>query len=238
MPGKPYVAKWPDKFGNLKQRPVTCPDIIGKYFSKYNIIDVGNGLRQNELAPERHWQTKDPWFRIDCTVVGVSVIDGYLAAQYQAPSCARIDKMSVRNYAMHTVYDLWNHKVSEQPRSFIAAATGPVELADTNNASSEGFEVQLTYEGVANDHMIDYTSIRKGNAKDGKGGLVRRKCCIGAEGCKGQSTSECHHRACKRKHNSSVNRYGSYYGTFICKNHACTRVKHWRDVWTLANASD
>ena len=99
-------------WGNLKSRKVLRPDIISEYFSKSNIIDVGNGIRQNELAFERHWLTKNPWFRIDCTIVGITVADSYLAAQKQAPDHARIKEMGARNFSMHLVHDLWTRKVS------------------------------------------------------------------------------------------------------------------------------
>jgi hypothetical protein len=55
--GDPYIAKWPDQYGNVKQRSVPCPDIVGKYFSVANKIDTHNQIRQNELALEQLWLT-------------------------------------------------------------------------------------------------------------------------------------------------------------------------------------
>ena len=52
-PGAPYVAKWPDQYGNIKQRDVLRPDIIGKFFKEANVIDVRNHRRQN------FWPLKD-----------------------------------------------------------------------------------------------------------------------------------------------------------------------------------
>ena len=51
-PGKPYIAKWPDEHGNIRQRPVPRPEIVGNYFGVCNKIDTHNQLRQNELALE------------------------------------------------------------------------------------------------------------------------------------------------------------------------------------------
>lgn len=230
VPGEPYYAKWPDKYGNLLQRPVQRPDVIGQYFDKSNIIDVGNGLRQNELALERHWLTYNPWFRIDCTVLGICVTDAYLAAKYQAPTIAGFDTMSIRDYAMHTVYDLWNYKHSAQPRSMIRSTSDAVEVilpveAEGSPMRSSGTSLEYIME----EHPICYTAQRTGSARDGKGQLVRRMCQMRADGCKGQITTECGHRKCKRKQNSALNKWGTTQGTFICTNHSC-KMKHWKAI--------
>ena len=240
LPGAPYIAKWPDPCGNLKSREVLRPGIISEYFSKSNIIDVGNGIRQNELAFERHWLTKNPWFRIDCTSVGITVADSYLAAQKQAPDHARIKEMGARNFSMHLVHDLWTRKVSMEPKSNIVAArttTGPSAATSSTNTSytDKGIGVQLTppsLEAVMMEHQIGFTTTRSGKGKNGKGQLARRACQMGAVGCQGICTTECHHRVCKRKQNPSVNRHGSNSGTFICGNMAC-RMKHYTDAMNM-----
>ena len=169
-------------FGNLKQREILRPSVIGNYFSKSNVIDVGNGLRQNVLALERHWRTLNPWFRVSCTVIGISVIDAYFAAKYQAPLCSGIDNMGVHDWSMHVIYDLWNRQVSieSQSRWLLGASEG------------EGDEVVFapkTFEDIMCDHEILTTDQRKGNSNDGKGQLVRRQCHIKADGCKGQCST-------------------------------------------------
>ena len=196
MPGKPYIAKWPDEYGNLKSREVLRPDIIGRFYSFSNIIDVGNQLRQNELALEKYWQTKDPWFRIDTTVVGITVIDSYLAARYQAPPWSAVHKMSVKDFALHTVYDLWNCDWLSEPKSVVKVAVTPTQLTD----SAAGTEVQLTCPAMLDcimlEHQIKYTDQRSGKNQQ----LVRRKCEMMAEGCHGKGcTTECQHEACKAK---------------------------------------
>jgi len=235
-PGEPYYAKWPDEFGNIKQRPVHRPECISRYFSMSKTIDVGNGVRQNELALERHWRTNDPWFRIDCTFAGITVTDSYLAAKKGAPSAAGIDKMSARDYAMHTVYDLCNYNISMEPKSTVSSATGsaaptlPGATADTSPLPHS------LLESIIKEHEIDFTDQRKGKANGGKGQLVRRVCQMGAEGCFGSGvTTECHHRVCKRKSKEAANRHGRTYGTFICLNHAC-KMKHYNDMFEAASS--
>lgn len=81
--------------------------------------------------------------------MGITVADSYLVAQKQAPDHARIREMGVRNYAMHTVYDLWTRKVSMEPKSTIVPAairtTGPANAnaATDTSYTDEGIEVQL-----------------------------------------------------------------------------------------------
>lgn len=173
--------------------------------------------------------------------MGITVADSYLAAQKQAPDHARIREMGVRNYAMHTVYDLWTRKVSMEPKSTIVPAatrtTGPVNATAATDTSytDEGIEVQLTPPSLQNvmmEHPINYTDTRSGKGKNGKGQLVRRVCQMGAVNCEGQCTTECHHRVCKRKHNPSKNKHGSTCGTFICGNLAC-KMKHYDDVMEM-----
>lgn len=230
MPGKPYVAKWPDEFGNLKTRDVLRPDIIGRFFSSSNVIDVGNQLRQHDLALEKYWHTKDPWFRIDTTVIGITVIDSYLAAKYQAPSRSAVHNMSVKDFALHTVYDLWNRDWSSEPRSMVEVAVTPTQPT----VSVDGVEVQfnarpLTRDQIMLEHQIKYTD-QRGKSHQ----LVRRKCEIKAKGCHGKGcTTECQHEACKAKSIPKRNRNECGVGTFICMNMNC-HLNHWNDVLALS----
>ena len=227
MPGEPYIAKWPDEFGNLKRRSVLRPDCISKYFMKSNVIDVGNQLRQNELALEQHWQTMDPWFRIDTTVVGICVTDAYSAAKYQAPPSANISKMGVKNFAMHVVYDLWNRKVSKEPVSEILCGH-----PSNTRTSFSGQNAQLANQStgpLAFGNIVELHPIRK-TVQRGKGNdLVRRKCHAKAAGCHGQCNTECQHPVCMDKTVGVRNRFGSTKGTFVCMNQAC-QMKHWNEI--------
>ena len=89
------------------------------------------------MALERHWLTKDPWFRIDCTVIGVTVIDTFQAAKHQAPECAKIDKMGVNDFAMYVAYNLINRDISKEPKSVVLPSGG---IATTS--TDQGIELQ------------------------------------------------------------------------------------------------
>ena len=74
---KPYIAKFPDQHGNVRERRVQRPAILGEYFDSSDVIDSHNHCRQFRLALERLWLTKNPWFRLDCTFIGMTVIDTF-----------------------------------------------------------------------------------------------------------------------------------------------------------------
>jgi hypothetical protein len=65
-PNRPYVAKFPDKFGNLCCRKIPRPAVISTYFENSYDIDSLNHMRQHELGLEKKWIVKAaecaPWF--------------------------------------------------------------------------------------------------------------------------------------------------------------------------------
>lgn len=179
-----------------------------------NDIDAGNSLQQNELKLEKHWLTKDCWFRIDTTVIGICVTGSYCAAQYQVPLGAGIAKMSVQNYAMHAVYDLWNWKVSMELKLVVAAAPGLLPPpTNITTPSNQGVGVQLgppSLESVMMQHIFGYTAQRKGShGKKGTGQIFRHACQMNALNFeKKDITIECQHPECMRRERAAKNRWG------------------------------
>jgi len=231
-PGEPYKAKWPDANGNIKSRDVIRPDIMGRFFKRSNVIDVGNQLRQKELALEKHWLTHDPYFRIGCTIIGISVIDAYLAAKYQAPECAGITKMSVREWAERMAYDLLNRKITDEPKASVPLRTSGA-AATTTLISEEGVEIELHHTLTIEDAMVEH-DFRMTSQRGQDNKRVRRVCHMKGriESCEGQTskvTTECQHPLCLGQVGSKANRHAPPTGIFICSNAACRRA-HWRDM--------
>ena len=56
--GEPYLAKIPDKFGNMCTREVARADIISNYLNKLNIVDLYNQARQAKLALKKMGNTE------------------------------------------------------------------------------------------------------------------------------------------------------------------------------------
>jgi hypothetical protein len=78
--GNPYKMKYTDGFGNLCERNVDRPEVISKFFEDSNVIDTHNHVRQFELAFEKKWLTKDPFFRLTTTIIGMCVTDAWRLA--------------------------------------------------------------------------------------------------------------------------------------------------------------
>ena len=64
--GEPYIAKFPDKYGNVNHREVERPEVISVYFQYSDVGDSPNQARQLQFALEEHWVTHDGFFR-NCT---------------------------------------------------------------------------------------------------------------------------------------------------------------------------
>ena len=81
-PGDPYMMKYTDSYGNLCSREVERPAAISDFFAESNTIDRHNQSRQYDLAIEKAWVTKDCYFRLSCTMMGMHVTDSWKLADY------------------------------------------------------------------------------------------------------------------------------------------------------------
>jgi hypothetical protein len=240
-PGEPYMAKWPDKFGNVKSRKVSRPEIIGLYFKVANLIDVHNQLRQSALALEELWLTKDPWFRISTSVYGMTITDAFLLAKYHSKSNSLVKKMSIREFALRVAYDMLKRKVDDEQRNDII---GDDLLDPDSTAAGASFGMQqqntarpLQWHDVMEFHQFGLTAQR---GTDGK--PCRRACSMKADdNCETKSkgkpfTLECQNKACLAIENSSKNIHGKTTGVFVCSNYACQKA-HWILIANQARAS-
>ena len=76
-PGEPYVAKFPDSFGNVCIRHIARPDVISNFFDASNKVDLHNQSRQFSLAIEKKWVTTNAYFRLYQTITGMVVTDAW-----------------------------------------------------------------------------------------------------------------------------------------------------------------
>ena len=70
-----YETSFEDDFGVTQYRQVERPCISHFLYDFLPLIDEHNKQRQSILGLERCWLTKDCWFRLVTTVVGMSVVD-------------------------------------------------------------------------------------------------------------------------------------------------------------------
>jgi len=80
--GKPYEMKYTDSYGNVCIRYVDRPDEISKFYASSNVIDTHNQLRQDLLQLEKKWLTKNPYFRLTTSLLGINVTHTFLLANH------------------------------------------------------------------------------------------------------------------------------------------------------------
>jgi hypothetical protein len=114
-PGTPYKAKFPDKFGNTKERSVIRPAIISQYFEISDAVDSHNHARQFLLALEKRWVTHNPWFRIDTTIIGMTVVDAWKCLQYHLSR--KYLKYTAKQVADCIAWDCVNNKLCTSKKS-------------------------------------------------------------------------------------------------------------------------
>ena len=70
-----YQSKFEDDFGNIRIKDVNRPWVAHFLYEYLPLVDEHNKQRQSILNLERCWLTKDCWFRLLTTIVGMSVVD-------------------------------------------------------------------------------------------------------------------------------------------------------------------
>ena len=70
-----YVSRFEDEFGNVMEKELPRPTIAHMLYEFLPLIDKHNKTRQNALALEKCWLTKNCWVRILTTFLGMAVVD-------------------------------------------------------------------------------------------------------------------------------------------------------------------
>ena len=68
---RPYIAKFKDQYFNTVSRPVPRPRVISVYYLLANRVDVHNQGRQDKIGLEVALPTRDGWFRMFSTFLGI-----------------------------------------------------------------------------------------------------------------------------------------------------------------------
>jgi hypothetical protein len=144
-PGEPYIARFPDAYGNVAQRSVPRPDVISRYFNDSNVIDSHNQSRQYELALEKRWITQDPWFRLDTNLIALAVTDCWRAYKHAMPALKKNSNgISIKEFADRLAYDCFYNAHSD-----IAASSN--SYLPTTTLEGEGGRVPQTVGGRQSD---------------------------------------------------------------------------------------
>ena len=97
-PGSEYKARWKDEHGNMSMRLIPRPDIISKYFSASNVIDMHNHARQYMLRLEKHWVTNDGYFRMITSVIAMCITDAWKAYKHHLGSKHRHKMIAIEDF--------------------------------------------------------------------------------------------------------------------------------------------
>lgn len=72
---RPYRSNFTDEYGNVTFKEIPRPSVAHFLYELLPLIDNHNKDRQSLLALEDCWLTKNPWFRLVTTLVGMTVTD-------------------------------------------------------------------------------------------------------------------------------------------------------------------
>ena len=122
-PGRCYIAKWKDVHGNTMTRDIPRPQVISKYFSESNIIDIFNQGRQFDLCLEKHWVTDDGYFRLVTTLFGIIVTDCWKGYNFHLPVNHRHKGLELEDFARILARDLFENQFSSDRTSEDRAIT-------------------------------------------------------------------------------------------------------------------
>jgi len=242
-PGKPYECRYPDKYGNTKVRRVVRPALISKYFEVSDIIDSNNHARQYLLRLEKLWKTKNPWFRFNTTMLGISVTDNWRLVQHHVSQS--FDKMTVKDYVNRLAWDCIHNKFptsTNSGRAFIQGDVDSEEEQDVDisspttggNFSSQLVRVLQNLQNLNIQGNMDSTSSVSPLSSDGASSFTstslqhklepnpektndgrpkRRRCSVCGNG---NAQRICIHQTCKAR----VRTIGTktYSGSFFCRN--------------------
>lgn len=92
-----YQSNFEDDFGRKCSKMIRRPEIVDFIYRFLPVIDNHNKSRQHSLALERKWPTKNCWFRLYTTLIGMSVVDLYRLYRYN--DVQKWDKITVVQFS-------------------------------------------------------------------------------------------------------------------------------------------
>jgi hypothetical protein len=72
---KMYMSYFKDDYGNVGSKEISHPELAHLLYDYLPLIDKHNKQRQKILGLERKWPTRNCWFRLLTTLLGMSIVD-------------------------------------------------------------------------------------------------------------------------------------------------------------------
>jgi hypothetical protein len=110
-----YMSAYEDDWGRIQYKMLDRPRIAHFLYEYLPLIDEHNKQRQNLLNLERKWCTKDCWFRLLTTLVGMSVVD--MHRWYRNKGQGRMARDGSYELVVHEFSDILCGCLEDQKRS-------------------------------------------------------------------------------------------------------------------------
>ena len=69
------MSRYEDEYGNTGMKMINHPKILTFVYEFLPLIDESNKQRQSILNLEQKWPTRNCWFRLLVSAVGINVVD-------------------------------------------------------------------------------------------------------------------------------------------------------------------
>jgi hypothetical protein len=137
-----YASNFEDKYGNTCTKFIRRPEIVNFIYRFLPVLDNHNKSRQHLLKLEKKWPTRDCWFRLFTTLVGLSVVDLYRL--YRCHNEKEWDKYTVLQFSDMICNGLLPRNRIRLPAALMNAAEGSKNLWRIRDQKTGDITKQLT----------------------------------------------------------------------------------------------
>ena len=133
-PGSVYNAHWVDENDCAQITELPRCSAISVFFNAFPAVDKHDHARQNKLAVEEAWLTRDPWFRLQTTFTGICMTDLWKICnelQLIEPSDASSEHVTIREFT-----DQFCGAYLRPADENLKCQTSTFEVRDTDNGGS------------------------------------------------------------------------------------------------------
>ena len=151
-PGSVYNAHWVDENDCAQITELPRCSAISVFFNAFPAVDKHDHARQNKLAVEEAWLTRDPWFRLQTTFTGICMTDLWKICnelQLIEPSDASSEHVTIREFT-----DQFCGAYLRPADENLKCQTSTFEVRDTDNGGQKGKKAKTSTYWVKHVCMI------------------------------------------------------------------------------------
>ncbi len=98
---------------NVVARAVPHPNLISKYFKSSITVDAHNQTRQGFLALEQYWVTRNCWFCIATTFIGIDVTDAWKGFKHGLAAKHANKKLGILGFTERLLWEMVNGNIPD-----------------------------------------------------------------------------------------------------------------------------